>query len=61
MYDSNTTLYLARMRLDEAAARHERERLVAELRASRSTEDTSPRPRRRWSWSVRPWSVRPVA
>lgn len=59
--DSTTALYLARMRADEVAARNERARMVAELRAGRTTDDTSPRPHRRWSWNLRPWSVRPLA
>ena len=59
--DSTTALYLARMRADEVAARNERARVIHELRAARSTDDTSPRPQRRWVWSLKPWSVRSQA
>ncbi|HEX6246861.1 MAG TPA: hypothetical protein VFZ64_03230 [Nocardioidaceae bacterium] len=59
--DSTTASYLAHSRMEEAAARAEKTRLTRELRAAlRTTDDTSPRPRRRWAWTLRPWSVRPV-
>jgi hypothetical protein len=54
--------YLARFQAEERAAQAEARRHARELRAAaRVTDDTSPRPRRRWALSLRPWSARPVS
>jgi hypothetical protein len=54
--------YLARFQAEERAAQAEARRHARELRAApRVTDDTSPRPRRRWAWSLRPWFARPVS
>jgi hypothetical protein len=54
--------YLTRFQAEERDAKAEARRHARDLRAAaRMTDDTSPRPRRRWAWTLRPWSVRPVS